>query len=303
MGRGLGSLLSVSATEATQETTAVAVKKPEVKIEAPPMSLEGKTWNIGVEKLIPSPYQARKVFKKEELEELSNSIKQNGILQPIVGRKLNNGAIEIIAGERRWRAAQMAGLHEVPVLIKTVSNKEALELGIIENLQRADLNPIEEAEAYERLINEFNLTQQQAAEKIGKDRASVANALRLLGLSPVVRDFVVSGELSAGHAKVLLSLEDKRLQEKLAQQSVREQMSVRALEKVVAREKAPVAKTPESSLEIAKAKHLSDLEEGLQKSLGTKVNLKYNSGKGSVEIHFYSDDELTNLIEKLKSNV
>ena len=194
LGRGLGSLLGGQTTEA--EDSFVISKGATQNIErAEPTqgeNSENKIWNIAIDKLVPGIYQPRKNFEKEALTELANSIKENGIIQPITVRKRKEGGYEILAGERRWRAAQSAGLHEVPAIIKSYSDREALQVALIENIQREDLDPIEEAESYARLIEEFSLSQNEAAEKVGKERSSVANALRLLGLPPEIRTMLTN---------------------------------------------------------------------------------------------------------------
>jgi ParB family chromosome partitioning protein len=263
---------------------------------------EARIWQVAIDKLSASEYQPRNHFEKEKLEELAASIKQNGILQPIVARKAGAGRFEIIAGERRWRAAQIAGLHEVPVILKTLENQAALELAIIENIQREDLNPIDEAEAYQRLASEFNLTQQQVADKVGKDRATVANTMRLLALPSQVRELVANGEISSGHAKVLLSLGNPTKQIEIAKKIGQQKMSVRQLEKLVAAEASglPVDQEKPSNQSLVKQKLVSGLAEDLQKILGTKVSIDYLNSKGKVSVHFYSDEELTQIVERLK---
>ena len=200
LGRGLGSLLGgndlqadTSGFEVKTSNQALPPKKEES--EASP---ENRIWNIAVDKLVPGVYQPRKNFDKVALEELANSIRENGIIQPITVRKRKEGGYEILAGERRWRAAQAAGLHEVPAIIKTMGDREALQVALIENIQREDLDPIEEAESFQRLIEEFSLTQQEAADKVGKERSSVANAIRLLALPLEIRD-LVSKKLDEHH--------------------------------------------------------------------------------------------------------
>ncbi len=273
---------------------------------APAIPAEARIWQVAVDKLAPSEFQPRTHFEKEKLEELAASIKQNGILQPIVARKLSSGKFEIIAGERRWRAAQLAGLHEVPVILKTLENQAALELAIIENIQREDLNPIEEAEAYQRLAQEFHLTQQQVAEKVGKDRATVANSMRLLALPNAIREMVVKSEISAGHAKVLLSLTNPMTQLELAKKIGPQKLSVRQLEKLVAAETAGAkeAKADQAAGTDNKVtqKLIAGLAEELQKVLGTKVSIDYMNSKGRISIQFYSDAELTQLVERLKES-
>lgn len=281
----------------------VAVSAPAVKTEAPaaPLNMEGKVWQVGIDKLRSGVYQPRKTFEKEPLQELAQSIKENGILQPIIVRKTAGGFFEIVAGERRWRGAQLAGLHEVPVLIKNFEDKEALELAIVENVQREDLNPMEEAEAYSRLAAEFHLSQQQIAEKVGKDRATVANAIRLLALPKEVQEMVAEGRLSVGHAKVLLSLPDPKKQSELAKKVLSEKIAVRKLEKLVS---AAVTAPAEGKAPLASQNTMGQLvgalSDELQKMLGTKVQIDYNDGKGQIRISYYSNEELNNVVDKLK---
>ncbi len=325
LGRGLGSLLggspsalsspapSTPATIQTSSPAPAAAQKVTTQPlpvatqpvpAAPAVPAEARIWQIAVDKLSPSEFQPRSNFEKEKLEELAASIKQNGILQPIVARKLPNAKFEIIAGERRWRAAQIAGLHEVPVILKTLENQEALEIAIIENIQREDLNPIEEAEAYQRLAQEFHLTQQQVAEKVGKDRATVANSMRLLALPLQVREMVTQAVISAGHAKVLLSLGNPAAQIEMAKKIAQQKMSVRQLEKMVAAEAAGKNKDIEvmTTEQGVTQRLIAGLAEELQKSLGTKVAIDYLNSKGRISIQFYSDEELTQLVNRLKAS-
>ena len=307
LGRGLGSLLGAREDIAPPSPNPAA--KPPAAQQAqvaPQESLppDARIWKIPVEKLVPSPYQPRTQFPAEKIKELADSIKERGILQPIVARKLNNGTFEIIAGERRWRAAQAAGLFEVPVQIKVLSNREALEIAIIENVQREDLTPLDEAEAYQRLVREFNLTQQQVAERVGKERATVTNALRLLALPKEARELLASGAISQGHAKVLLSLGNAEDINSWAKKVAKTQLSVRALERDLKKQRSPVDPIADSShIETySRAKQAAESLRGeLQKKLGTKVLLDYEDGEGKIVIHFYSDEELTALAEKLGS--
>lgn len=260
-----------------------------------------KIWTISIEKLKSGKYQPRKSFEKQSLDELAKSIKEHGILQPIVVRPNANGTYEIVAGERRWRSAQVAGLHEVPVIIKNFDNQKTLELSLIENLQRQDLNPIEEAEGYQRLISEFALTQEQVAERVGKERATVANSLRLLKLSPDVREMVQKGQLSAGHAKVLLGVQDFYTQKKLAAQVTEQQLSVRKLEGLVQQENKPVKDEAPTMQSNVTKRLITGLSDELQKILGTRVSIDYQNSKGKLSIYFYSDDELTDIVDKLRN--
>lgn len=309
LGRGLGSLLGGqpegglhTATTSTQEVDKPALTTTGATAQVPP---ESRIWKVAVDKIKPGVYQPRSHFDKDKLQELSQSIKENGILQPLVLRKSPNGSYEIIAGERRWRAAQMAGQHEVPAIIKNMDDKTTLQMSLIENIQREDLNPIEEAEAYSRLMEEFSLTQQQVAEKVGKERATVANSLRLLGLAPAVREMLVKKEISQGHAKVLLAVTDSQRQTELARRAVKANLSVRKLEKLVSskKEKASFEEfSPAGVLsdDNIKSRLVSGLSEELQKTLGTKVTIDYSDSKGKISVHFYSDDELSDIVEKIK---
>lgn len=314
LGRGLGSLLgdqsiSIKKEESNQmmsgeapavTTQELAVNNQMTTKNTNEMNYDSKVWQVDIIKIKPGLYQPRQNFEKEKIEELAQSIKQNGILQPIVVRKANSGSLEIIAGERRWRAAQMAGLHEVPVIVKNVGNKEALELAIIENIQRENLSPIEEAEAYSRLAEEFSMTQQQVAEKVGKERATVANAIRLLSLPFEIKDLISANELSVGHAKVLLGLNLPEKQIEYAKKAIKGKLTVRKLEKLILDEQKPEAKELLENIGITE-KLVKGIAEDLQKKLGTKVNIDYSEGKGKINLYFYSDDELSGLVEKLKS--
>ena len=319
LGRGLGSLLKSHGSHTMDETRPAEAKQTErssveVKensaassaVQTPPLELAGsnqdKMWMLSIEKLKSGKYQPRKHFDKKSLDELSSSIKEHGILQPLVVRSVGQGQFEIIAGERRWRAAQAAGLHEVPAIIKTFDNQKTLELSLIENLQREDLNPIEEAEGYQRLMNEFTLTQEKVAEKVGKERATVANALRLLKLAPEVRELVQSAQISQGHAKVLLAISDLNQQKELAKLVTTSGLSVRKLEEIVQKRITPSKTTEKAneSTESVTKRLISGLAEEMQKLLGTRVNIDYSNAKGKMSIYFYSDDELTQIIEKLR---
>jgi ParB family chromosome partitioning protein len=253
-----------------------------------------------------SPWQPRREFGAGALEDLAASIREQGLIQPLVVRRVK-GRYELIAGERRLRAAGLAGLETVPVLTIDVSDQEALELALVENLQREDLNVIEEAEGYRQLANRFNLTQEQIATRVGKGRATVANALRLLDLSEVIRTLLARGQLSAGHAKVLLQLESAKEREQLAHRVAREGISVRELERMVARQArpAPRRKSVDSRADLPRD-HLHYLTEKLHHHFGTGVRVTPSSTlpngkktKGTIEIDFFSNDELGRLLEIL----
>lgn len=252
---------------------------------------------IPVELLQRGQFQPRRQMDQEALDELASSIAKQGVLQPIVARKLASGDYEIIAGERRWRASQQAGLDRVPVVVRVLSDEDAMVIGLIENLQREDLNPIEEARGMQRLIEEFTMTHQQVADSVSRSRAAVSNLLRLLSLQVEVSSLLEQGQLDMGHARALLSL-DEAMQHKAAQQIIKSGMSVRQAEKLVRRlqeEQAnPVSKIKEKDPDV---RHL---EESLSEKLGTHVEIKVGSrGKGKLIIDFHGNDVLQGILEKI----
>ncbi len=241
-----------------------------------------------------NPFQPRKHFDEEKLEQLAASIRQYGVLEPIIVRSKGN-TYEIVVGERRWRACTLADIATIPAVVRELTDKEMMEIALIENLQREDLNAIEEAEGYQRLIEEFALTQEEVAYSVGKKRSSVANSLRLLGLDSKVKQCVISGKLSTGHAKVLLSVESRAERQVLAERVISEDLSVRQLEKLLkAKQSVPrgtsLSKTPE----------VQGLQDELQRVLGTKVKLDYRKGKGKIQIEYYSDEELERILEFMR---
>ena len=251
-------------------------------------------FHCDIELIRPNRYQPRRRFAENELKELSLSVKNQGVLQPLLVRKDDNG-YELIAGERRLRAAKMAGLKQVPVVIKSISDKDMLELTIIENIQREDLNPLETAEAYFRLITEFELTQDQAAERVGKSRSSVANFLRLRQLSEQIKSSIADGALSMGHARALLGAPTAALQTAAHRIVVSKGLSVRQTEALVKRLNIGTKKNLKP-LPSSKDRHLSDLSDELSRQFGTKVQIKRRGKKGKVEIEFYSDEDLDRLL-------
>jgi ParB family chromosome partitioning protein len=260
----------------------------------------GPAQQIPLSKIKPNPFQPRKTFRPEDLQELTQSIKEKGVLQPIMVRK--KGDIwEIIAGERRFRASQKLGLLTVPAIEVQASDVEALELALIENLQRTDLSVLEEAEGYQRLQEEFNMTQEQIAIKVGKDRATVANALRLLRLAPEVKNLVASGKLTAGHARVLAALPNPLDQRKWADRIVRDGFSVREVEKWLQEQKGPTKKTKSSSK--SKDPNLLKLEEGLRHWLGTKVSVRTaGRQRGVISFEYYSLDDLDRILNLFRKS-
>lgn len=255
---------------------------------------KGSAQQVPLSKIKPNPFQPRKVFRAEDLQDLVQSVKERGVLQPILVRKKGD-LWEIIAGERRYRAAQKLGHLTIPVIEVTASDVESLELALIENLQRSDLNPLEEAEGYRRLQDEFNMTQEQIAQKVGKDRATVANAMRLLKLSPEVRAMLASGALTAGHGRVLAALPTPQEQYKWADRIVRQGFTVRDVEKWLQDQKGPVKKTKANGK--PKDANVAKLEENLRNWLGTKVTIKIQGRqKGVVYFEYYSLDDLDRIL-------
>lgn len=278
LGRGLESLLGGTYSADDQAKTGVA----EVKIS----------------EIRPNREQPRRAFREQELAELANSLRAVGILQPLVVRKLADG-YELIAGERRLRAAKLAGLEVVPVIERETSDEDLLTIALIENLQREDLNPIEKAQGFKDLIDRHGLTQEEAAQRLGKDRSSVANFLRLLDLSPVVQQLIVTGDISMGHARALASLSDSLVQENLAKKIVEEGLSVRQAEQMVTSIQTQDPAMRRARVIVRKTPHIRDLEDRTRERLGTKVEISYRNGKGRMTIRFFSDDDLQRVLDVL----
>ena len=255
---------------------------------------------LPISKVEPRIDQPREYFDQQALQELANSIAQYGLIQPITVRKLETGYYQIIAGERRWRASRLAGLKEVPVRVIEADDRRTAELALVENLQREDLNPIEEAKGYKTLIDEFGLTQEEAAKSVGRSRPSITNALRLLSLSPKVLEMVEKNELSAGHARALISISDDKKQLDAAKEVREKGLSVRKTEQLAAKlSKEPLPeKEEDKKISVDYAAEISDL---LSKSLGRKVRLTDGKKTGKIEIEFYGADDRENLIGLLKS--
>ncbi len=259
---------------------------------------------VPLHRIRPSALQPRKEFSPESLQELADSIREQGIVQPLIVRE-RDGFFELIAGERRWRAAQMLKLPEVPVIAREADDRTVLELALIENLQRENLNAIEEALGYSQLAEQFHLTQEEIAVKVGKSRTAVANATRLLKLPSVIQSYVRDARLSVGHAKVILSLPDEKSQRDAAERAIKDGLNVRQTEGLVAKiqsrpprpnstEQAAVTAAPPSG-----DPHIMRIEEKLRNELGTKVQVRYQQGKGAIEISFYSDEGLEGILQNL----
>lgn len=277
LGKGLGALLPSSKTSQPTEPTDVQ--------------------RVRIENIVPNRYQPRHTFPQEELAELAASIKESGVLQPIMVRRKGDGIYELIAGERRWRASKEAGLETIPVVIRNCSDQESLLLALVENLQREDLNPMETARAYSRMMNEFGLTQDAIAAKVGRDRSSVANFVRLIHLPPEVQELVEGGTLTTGHAKALLGLLSTEEQLRIGKMVAAGTLSVRETEQLVelslvGKKRQP--KRPRSS-------PYADLETRLQKRLGTKVTIHPQQQGGKVVIHYFSPDELDGIVDTILS--
>ena len=275
LGRGLGALIDdFSASGVSDSITSLPLQKVE-----------------------PNPRQPRRVFDEEELQSLADSIAEHGIVQPLAVRDEGNGYYMIIAGERRWRAARLAGLQEVPVVVLDADDRTVMELALVENLQRQDLNPMEEAEGYRVLMEEYGLTQEQTADRVGKSRSAVANALRLLALPDEVRELVENGALSAGHARAILSLPSEKLQRAAAQKILALRLSVRQAEAMCKRMGAEAK--PEKPKSVLTVDYVGECEKALTKQLSRKVKIVNGKRKGRFELEFYGQDDLQRLYDAL----
>ncbi len=278
LGRGLDALFESYGADPKADDERSGVKK--IKITA----------------IDPNPYQPRKIFDEQKIQELAGSIKQHGIVQPIAVKRQGDRYM-IIAGERRWRAARAAGLSEIPAVIMDLSEKEIIEVALIENLQREDLNPIEEAQGIKLLIEQYKLTQEEVADRLGRSRPAIANTLRLLNLSPQIQDHLISGKLTEGHARALLGISDPKLRDQVAQRVLERGLNVRETEqlikKIIGQKKTQKKSKPEKPV------YLMELEMNLEEALGTRVQINPGKKKGIIEIEYYGDDDLERILEKL----
>lgn len=276
LGKGLGALIS-EAKSSSEEKEGVL--------------------ELGINEIEPNNNQPRRSFDQNTLVQLSESIKEHGIIQPIIVKK-DGDIYRIVAGERRWRAARLLGLKKIPAIVRDFSNKQVMEIALIENIQREDLNPIEEAEAYERLLKEHNMTQEEISNSIGKSRPAIANSLRLLTLSENIKNFLITGQITSGHARTLLSLESQEEQERICKEIIEKNLSVRETEKLV---KSIKNNYNEKKAEKKQNYEFEKAEEDLQNILGTKVKIINKNKKGKILIEYYSNEELNRLIEFISS--
>lgn len=291
LGKGLDSLIPDNKSlKTTKKESNVPVKKEDI-------TAKDGTIMMKINDVEPNREQPRKNFEEDALLELADSIKQFGVLQPLIVQKRKD-YYEIIAGERRWRAAKIAGVKEVPVIIKEYTDQEIVEISLIENIQRENLNPIEEAMAFKKLLTEFNLKQDEVAERVSKSRTAVTNSMRLLKLSEKVQQMIIDDMISTGHARALLAIDDEELQYTLANKIFDEKLSVRETEKLVKEIKNPKKEKPKK--EIKNSFVYEDLEERMKNIIGTKVHVNHKAnGKGKIEIEYYSDTELERIFDLL----
>lgn len=295
LGRGLSNLIPTDEPVEKAKTTKATTVKTEIK-----EVIKKVEQTLNINKIEPNKSQPRKNFDEDALAELADSIKQYGVIEPLVVVK-RKGFYELIAGERRWRAARLAGLKEVPVVIKDYTDQEIVEIALIENIQREDLNPIEEALAYDRLIKEFNLKQDEVAERVSKSRTTITNSLRLLKLTEPVQQMLIDDMLSTGHVRALISIEDASLQYEAAQYIFDKKLSVRETEAYV---KRLLSAKPSKKKDDSETNDLSflykDIEERLKNALGTKASIKAkNKNKGKIEIEYYSEEDLERITDLL----
>lgn len=303
LGKGLGAIFGEDVVkESKEETEKKAKAKAEAKA-AEEMDDTGRILMLKLDLVQPNKEQPRKTFDEEKINELAESVKNYGVLQPLLVQK-KGSFYEIIAGERRWRAAKAAGLKEVPAILKEYSKQEAMEISLIENVQRADLNPIEEALGYKQLINEFGLTQEEIAIRVAKSRVAITNTMRLLKLDEQIQNMLIQGVISSGHARALLSLEDTMMQLKAAKEILNKKLSVRETEKLVKRMQKEVSgeKKEEKKKDETLALIYQNLEDRMKSVMGTKVSIhNKDKNKGRIEIEYYSEAELERIVEMIES--
>lgn len=301
LGRGLGSLIpQEEATPQSPEAGATEETSPQPAGKGPERGVQ----TVAVDRIVPNPHQPRQKIAPEELEELAGSIREHGVLQPILVARAEGDRYTLVAGERRWRAAMRAGLEKVPVLVKEATSRDMLELALVENLQRADLNPLEEAQAYNSLVEEFGLKQEEVAARVGKSRVAVTNSLRLLRLPRPVLDALGSGDITEGHARAMLAVPGEKEQLWLLQKIVSEGLNVRQVE-ALARRLAEQAEDPTSQEETQVPglyNELRNLEDRFREVLGTRVQLSRSSRGGKLVIYFYSNEELDRIYGTIVGN-
>lgn len=303
LGKGLGAIFGEDVVKENKEETEKKAKAKAEAKAAEEMDEKGRILMLKLDLVQPNKEQPRKTFDEEKINELAESIKNYGVLQPLLVQK-NDSFYEIIAGERRWRAAKAAGLKEVPAVLKEYSKQEAMEISLIENVQRADLNPIEEALGYKQLIDEFGLTQEEIAVRVAKSRTVITNTMRLLKLDEQIRNMLVQGVITSGHARALLSLEDTQMQLKAAKEILDKKLSVRETERLVKRlqKEASGEKKEEKKKDETLALIYQDLEDRMKSVMGTKVSIhNKDKNKGRIEIEYYSEAELERIVEMIES--
>ncbi|NOW06863.1 ParB/RepB/Spo0J family partition protein [Clostridium beijerinckii] len=276
LGKGLGALIPEESDNAVQENN---------------------SFLIPINKIKSDEDQPRKLFDSEKIAELAESIKAHGVIQPLILRELKNDKYIIVAGERRWRAAKMVGLKEVPAIIMELSDKDILEISLIENIQRQDLNPIEEALAYRKLLNDFKITQEELSKRIGKSRVAIANTMRLMNLDERVQQYIIESIITEGHGRVLLSINDKQKQYEIAQQVIDEKLSVRELERLIKRINDDIEKERNNENIGEVNLYYKEIKNQLQNYFGTKVNILNKKNKGKIEIEYYSEEDLQRILD------
>lgn len=293
LGRGLDALIPIDNNEEAEQELFT-----DTKLNLRPRNEEFKEGvvELDINRVISNKNQPRKYFDSDRIAELAESIREHGVIQPIIVRKFGENWM-IIAGERRWRASKAAGLKKIPAIVKDISERELVEVSLIENIQREDLNPIEEAEAYDKLINEYNFTQETLGKSVGKDRSTITNSLRLLKSSARVKEELISGGITSGHARAILALTDRSMEDNVLEIILKNRLSVRETEKIVKKLNSAPKETPAEPEDEQEKAAIEAVKDRLIKSLGTKVSLTSNKGKGKIIIDFYSNDDLERILE------